>query len=620
MALTLWVLLAGRRPDAVLLSALAACESFFSGHGLPPGAGNLGGLAIGLALFLGGNTALTLAAWSCAFASFATLLGRRLWICLPALLVVILAAPLVPTGNGALPLALLGLIAVAAARTIAGSRATALWVLPATAIIGANICSAAPLALLVAAFGGTATRDRSGFRPFLIGMLLGLGGLFLNPSGFHLFRDLDAGLNSAPAQGSAQIVSYFLIALWLLANGIANSGEKKIPYILGLCVLLIAAPWPAAWWFAALAVLPAALDATRPLSIPTRAQFWTVLLLSLGVALTSSLVVGGRWLLVPPDLVPWSGSALLAPQTRGAIYYNTPIPPLLAGRLQKYGNATPGGSDTLNSPARWREMDRAKRFDTVVLIGNASSFAPLLEHLMTSPDFRLARIDPAGFRFERGPRSDALPAIPDARLAPRDRAEVLAAAARRLIEVKRMAQAQQVIDLAAKADPTAPGVTVARAIFAASSGRWEESAAAANTAVKADSGDLAARMIRAEACLRLGRIPEAWGDASFLVAANRGDPAALWLHARVAHAAHDYNAETASLSLLVSLSEAAHSPAGIYRVYLAQSLAHQGKRMEALRQFRAAIDAPEMTPDQRAKILESVKGLGGESKSDRISP
>jgi hypothetical protein len=67
--------------------------------------------------------------------------------------------------------------------------------------------------------------------------------------------------------------------------------------------------------------------------------------------------------------------------------------------------ASPQDAAAGQSPSLWRQLDRAQRFDAVLLAGQAGDYLALARHLAESPDFRLARVDNWGLLFVRPQRT-----------------------------------------------------------------------------------------------------------------------------------------------------------------------------------------------------------------------
>jgi hypothetical protein len=73
----------------------------------------------------------------------------------------------------------------------------------------------------------------------------------------------------------------------------------------------------------------------------------------------------------------------------------------------------------------------------------------------------------------------------------------------------------------------------------------------------------------------------------------------LFLHATISHEAHAYDREVAALKHLIELADAQGQSTTGYRIYLGQAYAETGDAMPSLIEFKKAVEAPDISPEQR---------------------
>jgi hypothetical protein len=292
---------------------------------------------------------------------------------------------------------------------------------------------------------------------------------------------------------------------------------------------------------------------------------------------------------------------------------------LLAGSVPELAPATPQDAAALASPSLWRKLDRARRFDAVLLAGPAAELAPLLGHLAASPDFRLVRVDNWGALFVRGLPANyrPLPARDAAKnfASSADRGLYLAQTALMLEAVGQPSAARQYLDAAQEAAPRDAGVQTCIAALELSRKHYADAIEHAQAARKTDPANLAAMEIEARAFAAAGAKDQAWIVATEIKSRAGDDMNLLFLHARLASAAHAYAAEQDSLERLVRLAEQRNLSATDYRVYLGQCFARQGLARPALRELELALKDPTISARQREDLtaaVETVRARAGE--------
>ncbi|HEY8899065.1 MAG TPA: hypothetical protein VIM61_01435 [Chthoniobacterales bacterium] len=299
-----------------------------------------------------------------------------------------------------------------------------------------------------------------------------------------------------------------------------------------------------------------------------------------------------------------------APQKLERIFANARAKALLAGQSLAFAPERPDDAAALQSPSTWRRLDRADRFDAVLLAGPAGEFQPLLSHLVTSPDFRLVRVDNWGALFVRGTPAAYTPPPPGSvarDLSDADRGAYLARMALMLQAVDEVAAAKAYSAAALDTAPKEPIVHVAAAALALTRKDYQPALKQVQQALALNPHDLGALEIAARTFTAAGAADQAWAVATELKSrAPADDMNVLFLHARLASAAHAYSAEQDSLERLIALAEKQNLPTGDYRVYLGQCFAHQGLPRPALEQLELAAKAPNLSDQQRADLDTAI--------------
>lgn len=272
---------------------------------------------------------------------------------------------------------------------------------------------------------------------------------------------------------------------------------------------------------------------------------------------------------------------------------------------------------SVQDPSLWRGLNRAHRFDGVLLIGPVSEYLPLLTHLVSSPDYRIERVDNWGVLFVSGtpmpyaaPKPDSLKFSSD-----KDRGIYLSQMALMLDAAGQGAAARDYMASALACAPKEPSVYTRQAALELSRKHYPDALAAANRALALHPHDLAALDIEVRTYSAAGLVEQAWDVAEDLKSRAPDDMNVLFLHARISNAVHAYSAEEDSLERLIRLAEKQGLPSTDYRVYLGQCYAKQGLARPALEQLEIASKAPNLTTKQRTDVdaaVQLVKGRAGE--------
>jgi len=264
-------------------------------------------------------------------------------------------------------------------------------------------------------------------------------------------------------------------------------------------------------------------------------------------------------------------------------------------------------------PQLFRAVDRERRVDEVWLAGEPSSYRPLLDHLLETKDFTLSSIDHTSLIFRRGgePWSEReLERVTGQFADRRERACAEALAATKLVAVRQGEAALKLLKTAEQAGPDVPHVWAGWSTYRMSKGLWSDGLDAAEKALALDPDFTPAIASRAQCYYATKRFATAWNDAVRLLAAQPDDPSILFYHAKLAHEARAFTAETASLRKLIGLAEKAGANVSGYRVYLAQAYAAQNDADNAMDQVTLALLDTSLPREQRQfadELLQQIK-------------
>lgn len=306
--------------------------------------------------------------------------------------------------------------------------------------------------------------------------------------------------------------------------------------------------------------------------------------------------------------------------------------PALGERWKEWGQALAGAAPealaaefegTLQSPQAWRVLDRKWRFGAVLLTGEPAAFRPLLDHLHRSADWTLARVDPAGYVFERSPARAWTAAEIPATLevfknhAPVEQRTARLQLAHHLMFLEEMAAAKELLDETLALQPKSREAWTELAQWHGMAGDWPAALKAAVQALEYSRNYRPARTVQAEALAALGRFEEALPLTRDLYDAVPSDPQILLLHAKVTHGAHAYHEEIVVLQRLIGLLQGRSQSVAFWQLYLGQAYAATGNAILAEDQFKAALRDPGLAPRDREFALRALDQL--EMKSDTLS-
>ncbi len=268
------------------------------------------------------------------------------------------------------------------------------------------------------------------------------------------------------------------------------------------------------------------------------------------------------------------------------------------------------------NPILWRERLRQEKWRAVLLTGPLTEFRPLLDHLITSPDWRIATITNQGYLFLRGSGPAALSLEIDSfKLADDGETALhLAQIAERYDAVRRTTDARSCIDRALQLAPRSASVLAYAATFAAAHKRWQDAISLSNKALAVEPDFAQAKIIQALALLEINETGRAQDLVAQVLARNPDDLSTLFLYARISRALNDYAQEAATLEKLITLSTAAGLPVINYQIYLGQAYARLGQAKPALKNYRAVLADGQLNKEQAAEIEEAIATIEAREK------
>lgn len=267
------------------------------------------------------------------------------------------------------------------------------------------------------------------------------------------------------------------------------------------------------------------------------------------------------------------------------------------------------------SPTLFRQLDRQNRFDTLLFVGDPSQYRTLLDHLVERKDFTLAYVDHTSLVFKRPAVekwSLAEVAAVRARLGgptKREQAEFLALTAAKLTAAHREPEAKTLLDEALALDPKCVEAWSALASYQMNRGEFADALIASDRALALEAKHLGALATRTQLFYATKRYNEAYALSQRLVERLPDDPNVLFKHAQIAHEAHAYKTEIATLEKLIALAEAEHRSTTGYRLYLAQAHTAAGQGKPAIDNFTRVLADPDLPEDQRKFSLESIERI-----------
>lgn len=266
----------------------------------------------------------------------------------------------------------------------------------------------------------------------------------------------------------------------------------------------------------------------------------------------------------------------------------------------------------VENPKLFWKLDRQYRFDALLLVGDPSEYKPLLDKLVETKVWTLRYVDHTSMVFRRDsgrawqPEDLAKVRERFAQSSARDRAEVLAQTAIKLLAAKQVEAGKTLLDEASDLAGREPHVANALAVYYLGKGEWTQASQQVDRALSAQSDFLPALATKTQLLYGMKRFSEAYDLSSKLIEKMPGDPNLLFYHAKIAHEAHAYQAEVAALGKLIQQAEADGRPIGGYQLYLGQAFTAMGDGQRAIDAFMLALDDPDLPDDQRAFARENI--------------
>ena len=269
-------------------------------------------------------------------------------------------------------------------------------------------------------------------------------------------------------------------------------------------------------------------------------------------------------------------------------------------------------------PSVFRELDREVRFAGIWLLGDASWFKPLLEHLLETKDFSVSYVDHSSIIFIRGAETAATPPDPIAAARaftdPRERAFFLASTASRLAFLRQGEAAARCLRAAEESSSAIPDVWAGWSTYRMTKGDWDNALTAADRALEIDPNFIPGLACKAQTLFAVKRFNEAYKLSERLVAFSPDDPSILFYHAKLSHEARAFDAEIEALQRLITLGEKAGINVSGYRIYLAQAFAHRGEGDEARNQLTIALLDTSLPREQRKRADELLTHIQEQMK------
>ena len=306
-------------------------------------------------------------------------------------------------------------------------------------------------------------------------------------------------------------------------------------------------------------------------------------------------------------------------QAPGTVFSSpTALPHLLLLAPGTTGRLTPQAAAELSArPAKWREALRKNSWTAVVLSGPAAECRPLLEHLLASPGWRLARVSNHGYLFLREPGPAAAPLNPETfhLASDRETAIYLAQIAERYEALRQTAEARACMAKALKYAPQDADVLAHAASLEATRGRWQDAIVFCNKALKAKPDAAFPKLLKALALFETGQAEKAESLARDVISKAPNDLYTLFLYARICRTLNDYAAEAETLEKIIKVSRATTGQVqASYYIHLGQAYAKQGRAKEALRSYRTALQDAELGETLAKEVRDAVQTIEEKSR------
>jgi tetratricopeptide (TPR) repeat protein len=289
-------------------------------------------------------------------------------------------------------------------------------------------------------------------------------------------------------------------------------------------------------------------------------------------------------------------------------------PPVAQAHLLLFAPDVAGGispeeaAKLVLNPPQWREALRSANWKAVLLTGPLAEYRPLLDHLITSPDWHLAALTNQGYLFLRGSGLPARSIDPETFQLSSDleTALYLAQISERYDAIRRSPDARACIDRAGKLAPDNATVLAHAATFAASHKRWQDAINLSNKALTIQPDFAQAKIVQALALLEIRQPEKAMDLVDQVLVQTPDDLYTLFLSARISKALNDHTREAETLEKIISLSTRSGLPVVNYQIYLGQAYASLGQATDALKNYRAVLANGHLNKEQAAEIQSAI--------------
>lgn len=263
----------------------------------------------------------------------------------------------------------------------------------------------------------------------------------------------------------------------------------------------------------------------------------------------------------------------------------------------------------------WRRLDHQFHFDAVLLCGNPSEYQPLLQHLLTSPDWTMVYLDHAAIIFRHPPAPAWSPADLEplrgkfASYPPVDHAAFLTQCASKLLAITQPALAKQQLDESLALNRDSADTWTQLALYDLRTHKQKQALEDSGRALKLDKTNYYALMARIQVLAQANRFEEALQISRSVMKDHMNDSVFLYAHAMLAHDAFAYSEEIATLRRVIDIVSADKQPVAGFRVYLAQAYEMDGQGQPALDEFQKALDEGTLSAAEGQLIEMQMKSI-----------
>lgn len=285
------------------------------------------------------------------------------------------------------------------------------------------------------------------------------------------------------------------------------------------------------------------------------------------------------------------------------------LPHLLLFVPETAGGISPiTAAQLVSNPPAWREALRKSNWQAVLLSGPVEEYKNLLEHLITSPDWRLAAITNQGYLFLRGdgPVAKSIDVDAFSSGSDHDTAVYLAQIAGYYDAVRRTGEARKCIARALDLAPNEVTVLAHAGTYALAHKRWQEAISYSNKALEQNPNYPHAKLVKAVALQEVGEPHRAMPLVNEVLIQAPDDLYSLFLKAKISRSLNDYVAEADTLEKIIAVSDRSGLPSMHYRIYLGQAYAKQGQPKPALENYKLVLASGTLNKDQAAEIKDAI--------------